>query len=110
MSSSGAEGAVRPAADLVGYQEAAIVSRTLLKGPAGTVTAFAFDAGQELSEHTAPYDALILMLDGAAEVRVSGVPHQLVAGDVLLLPADAPHSVKATARFKMILTMLRAQP
>ena len=99
-----------PAANLVDYQEAAIVSRTLLKGPAGTVTAFAFDAGQELSEHTSPHDALVFLLDGSAEVRVSGVPHQLVAGDVLLLPANAPHAVKATARFKMILIMLRAQP
>jgi quercetin dioxygenase-like cupin family protein len=96
-----------PAGDLVGYQDAAIVSRTLLKGPAGSVTAFAFDRHQELSEHTAPYDALILLLDGAAEVRVAGAPHHLGAGDVLLLPANVPHAVKATDRFKMLLTMLR---
>jgi len=99
-----------PADGLVDYQEAAVVSRTLLKGPAGTVTAFALDAGQELSEHTAPFDALIFLLDGAAEVRISGVPHHLTVGDILLLPANAPHVVKATARFKMILIMLRTQP
>lgn len=86
------------------------MSRTLLKGPAGSVTVFAFDAGQELSEHTASYDALLLMLDGEAEVRISGEPRPLVAGDVLLLPANAPHAVRATARFKMLLTMLRSQP
>ncbi len=97
-----------PAVDLVHHQDGAIVSRVLLKGPAGSVTVFAFDAGQELSEHTAPYEALILMLDGEAEVQVSGEPHRVVAGDALLLPANAPHAVKATTRFKMILTMMRS--
>ena len=96
-----------PAAELVNYQDGAVVSRTLLKGPAGSVTAFAFDAHQELSEHTAPYDALVLVLDGEAEVRVSGASHRMLTGDVLLLPANEPHAVKATQRFKMILTMLR---
>ncbi|HLA18057.1 MAG TPA: cupin domain-containing protein [Dehalococcoidia bacterium] len=95
------------AVELVDYQDAAVVSRMLLKGPAGSVTAFALDVHQELSEHTAPYDALLLILDGEAEVRVAGVSHQLVTGDVLLLPANEPHAVKATKRFKMILTMMR---
>ncbi len=96
-----------PITAFVHYQDAAIVSRTLLKGPAGSVTVFAFDALQELSEHTAPYDALIFMLEGEAAVRVSGTAHHIAAGEVLLLPANAPHAVKATTRFKMILTMLR---
>ncbi len=98
-----------PAANLVDYQEGAIVSRALLRGPGGSVTAFAFEAGQELSEHTTPYDALVLLLDGEAEIRVTGTAHRLVAGDVLLLPANAPHAVKATKRFKMMLTLLRPQ-
>jgi quercetin dioxygenase-like cupin family protein len=96
-----------PAASLVNYQSGAIVSRTLVKKPTGTVTAFAFDAGQELSEHTAPFDALVHLLDGEGEVRVSGKPHALRAGDLLLMPAGAPHALKATKRFKMLLIMIR---
>lgn len=94
-------------AALVGYQTGSVVSRTLVKGSAGTVTLFAFDEGEGLSEHTAPYDALVHLLDGVAEVTVGGVPHSVSQGQLLLLPANVPHALKATQRFKMLLTMIR---
>jgi len=94
--------------DMVGYQDGAVVSRTVLKQPAGTVTLFAFDAGQELSEHTAPYDALVQVLDGEAEITIAGRPHRLRAGDMIVMPAKQPHAVRAAARFKMMLTMIRS--
>ena len=77
------------------------------KARAGNVTLFAFDAGQELSEHAAPYDALVHILDGEAEVRISGVSYSLAAGDAILMPANEPHALKATKQFKMLLTMVR---
>src|SRR3974377_162905 len=95
-------------AELVNYQPGAVVSRTLLKRPAGTVTVFAFDEGQGLSEHTAPFDALVQVLEGSAEITVSGKPLQARTGDVILLPANQPHAVKANTRFKMLLTMIRS--
>jgi quercetin dioxygenase-like cupin family protein len=95
-------------ADLASYQEGSVVSRQITKADAGNVTLFAFDAGQELSEHTAPYDALVHILDGEAEVRVSGVPHALTAGEAIIMPADEPHALKAVTQFKMLLTMIRA--
>jgi quercetin dioxygenase-like cupin family protein len=98
-----------PAAGLVTYQSGSVVSRTLVKKPTGTVTLFAFDEGQELSEHTAPFDALVHILDGAARIHVSGVPHDVNAGDVLLMPAGQPHALRATKRFKMMLVMIRGQ-
>ena len=94
--------------DMVGYQDGAVVSRTVLKQPAGNVTLFAFDAGQELSEHTAPYDALVQVLDGEAEITIAGRPHRLRAGDMIVMPANQPHAVKAASRFKMMLTMIRS--
>jgi quercetin dioxygenase-like cupin family protein len=94
--------------DVVAYQTGAVVSRTLLKSPGGTVTAFAFDAGEGLSEHTAPFDALVLMVEGEAEVSISGSPHHLQAGQLLKLPARQPHAVKAITRFKMFLVMIKA--
>lgn len=94
-------------ADMVGYQDGAVVSRTVLKQPAGTVTLFAFDAGQELSEHTAAYDALVQVLEGEAEIRIAGRPHRLRAGDMIVMPANQPHAVTAASRFKMMLTMIR---
>lgn len=94
-------------ADLVSYQDGSVVSRQITKADAGNVTLFAFDAGQELSEHTAPFDALVHLLDGEAEVRLAGVPHSLVAGDAIVMPADVPHAVRATKKFKMLLTMVR---
>ena len=84
------------------------MSRTLLEDKAGTVTLFAFDAGQGLSEHTAPYDALLQLLEGQAEVTVAGNESRLEAGDAILLPAGKPHAVRASTRFKMLLTMIRS--
>jgi quercetin dioxygenase-like cupin family protein len=95
-------------ADMVVYQDGAIVSRQVTKADTGNVTLFAFDAGQELSEHTAPFDALVHVLDGATEVTIAGQRFLLGAGDVIILPAGQPHAVKAVSRFKMLLTMIRA--
>ena len=95
-------------ADLVQYQPGAVVSRALVKKAAGTVTAFAFDAGEGLSEHTTPFDALVLMVDGDAEIAISGVTHRVKASDILMLPAHRPHAVKAVTKFKMILVMIKA--
>ncbi len=94
--------------DSIDYQKDAVVSKTLIKKEAGTVTLFAFDAGQELSEHTAPYDALAHILDGAAEWRVGGQSINAPAGTVVMLPANVPHAVVARQPFKMLLTMIRA--
>jgi quercetin dioxygenase-like cupin family protein len=94
--------------NLVEYQPGAVVSRTLLKKSSGTVTAFAFDAGEGLSEHTAPFDALVLLVDGEAEIAISGQPNRVKAGEILLLPAGRPHALKALTRFKMILVMIKA--
>jgi quercetin dioxygenase-like cupin family protein len=99
---------ILPLAGLVGYQAGAIVSRVILKAEAGNATLFAFDAGQELSEHTAPFDALVHVLEGAAEIRISGQPFHLETGEAILMPAGQPHAVKAAAPFKMLLTMIRA--
>ncbi len=95
-------------ADLVGYQEGAVVSRTLINQKTGTVTLFAFDQGQELSEHTAPYDALVQVLDGETEITIVGQPFHLKAGDLIIMPANDPHAVKAMTKFKMMLTMIRS--
>jgi quercetin dioxygenase-like cupin family protein len=94
--------------DLVNYQEGAVVSRTIVKGATGTVTLFAFDEGQGLSEHTAPFDALAQVLEGEAEIVVSGKPLRTTAGEAVLMPANQPHSLKAISRFKMLLTMIRS--
>ena len=93
--------------DLVGYQEGSVVSRQLLKGPSGSVTLFAFDAGEGLSEHTTPHDALVLVLDGRAEITVGGEAHEVGAGEGILLPGGEPHAVAARERFIMSLVMLR---
>jgi quercetin dioxygenase-like cupin family protein len=94
-------------ADLVAYAPGAVVSRTLKKNQAGTLTVFAFDAGEELSEHTVPFDAFVQILDGSARLVIDGRDVAVVAGDTVLMPANAPHSVHATARFKMLLIMIR---
>ena len=96
------------ASALVTYQPGTVVSRTLVRKPAGTVTAFAFDAGEGLSEHTAPFDALVLNLEGEADISISGTPHRVSAGQLLKLPAGQPHAVKAATPFKMLLIMIRA--
>ena|SRR5579862_3688507 len=95
-------------ADLVNYQDGAVVSRTLVHAATGTVTLFAFDEAQGLSEHTAPFDALAHILEGDAEITVSGKPLRTTAGQAVLMPANQPHSLKALAKFKMLLTMIRS--
>jgi quercetin dioxygenase-like cupin family protein len=99
---------VNRVADLVAYQDDAIVSRVVVKRDAGNVTLFAFDAGQELSEHTAPYDALVQVVEGEAAITVAGRPYRVGAGEMILMPARQPHALKATSRFKMLLTMIRS--
>ena len=99
--------AFRPA-DLIDYQEGAVVSRTILEKKVGTVTLFAFDEKQGLSEHTAPFDALVYLLEGEAEVTISGKPFHLKGGEMLIMPANQPHALKATHKFKMVLTMIRS--
>jgi quercetin dioxygenase-like cupin family protein len=94
--------------DLVDYQDASVVSRTIIDRPAGTVTLFAFDEGEGLSEHTAPYDALVYIADGEAEVTISGKPFLLREGELMIMPAKKPHSVRATTKFKMVLVMIRS--
>ena len=94
--------------DLVNYQDGSVVSRTLIARTTGTLTLFAFDEGQGLSEHTAPFDALAHVLEGQAEIVVSGKPLRTTAGEAVLMPANQPHSLKALSRFKMLLTMIRS--
>ena len=94
--------------ELVNYQDGAVVSSTLVHRATGTVTLFAFDEGQGLSEHTAPFDALAHVLEGSAEIVVSGKPLLTTAGEAVLMPANQPHSLKALTRFKMLLTMIRS--
>ncbi|CAN5512263.1 cupin domain-containing protein [soil metagenome] len=99
---------VLPAVDWVAYQDGAVVSRVIVKQKTGTVTLFAFDAGQELSEHTAPFDALVQVLDGQAEITLAGQPLTVRTGELLVMPANQPHALRAAVRFKMMLTMIRA--
>jgi len=94
--------------DLVNYQEGAVVSRTLVKRATGTITLFAFDEGQGLSEHTAPFDAMAHLLEGEAEIVIAGKPLRTTAEQSVLIPANEPHSLKALTRFKMLLTMIRS--
>jgi quercetin dioxygenase-like cupin family protein len=94
--------------DMANYQEGSVVSRTLINRKAGTITLFAFDAGQGLSEHTAPYDALAHILEGDAEITISGKPSKLTAGELILMPANQPHALRALSKFKMLLTMIRS--
>ena len=94
-------------ASLVNYGEGAVVSRTLRKWPGGTLTVFAFDQGQELSEHSAPFDAYVHVLDGETRLTIGGQHVEAKAGDIVLMPADVPHAVKATKRFKMLLIMIK---
>ncbi len=94
--------------DFVNYQEGSVVSRVVLKREKGNITVFAFDEGQGLSEHTSPFDALVQAIDGEGEITVAAQPTRLRAGEMLLLPANKPHAVKAITRFKMLLTMIRS--
>jgi quercetin dioxygenase-like cupin family protein len=95
------------APNLVEYQAGSVVSREIIKKKTGTVTVFAFDVGQGLSEHTAPFDALVQILDGAAEITIGGTPHLMVKDEMILMPANVPHALKALDRFKMMLVMIR---
>ena len=95
-------------AEMVNYQDAAVVSRQITKAEAGNVTLFAFDRDQGLSEHTAPFDALVHILEGEALVTISAKPFDLKTGDAIIMPANEPHALKATQKFKMLLTMIRA--
>ena len=93
--------------DLVSYQTGSVVSRTLIDKSVGTVTVFAFDHGQGLSEHTAPFDALVQIIDGTAAITIDGSFHTVKAGEMIIMPANRPHSLKANPQFKMLLTMIR---
>ena len=99
---------VKQLVDLLQYQDGSIVSRVLLKNKGGTVTLFAFDVGEGLSEHTAPFDALVVVTDGEADIEIAGESFKLRQGETILLPANRPHAVRAATRFKMLLIMIRA--
>ncbi len=101
-------GKVANVAGLIDYQQGAVVSRTVINKKTGTVTVFAFDKGQGLSEHTTPFDALVQLLDGRGEVTISGRPLQLESGEMVIMPANQPHALRATERFKMMLVMVRS--
>jgi quercetin dioxygenase-like cupin family protein len=94
--------------DLVDYQEKSVVSKTLIEKETGTVTLFAFDQGQGLSEHTAPFDAMVCVLDGEVEISIAGKPVVVKQGEMIIMPADKPHALKAVEKFKMTLTMIRS--
>jgi quercetin dioxygenase-like cupin family protein len=95
-------------ADWADYQKGSIVSRKIIQKETGSVTFFAFDQGQELSTHSAPYDALVQVVDGEAEIRINETLHRVCTGQILMLPANRPHALKAATRFKMLLVMLRS--
>lgn len=94
-------------AGLVNYQDGAVVSREVVSQPAGTVTAFAFGAGEQLSEHTAPYDAMVIDLDGEADITIGGAVNRIRPGEMIIMPAGVPHGLKAVTRFKMLLVMIK---
>ena len=104
----GLVGEVSRLVDLVAYEKGSVVSRTIIDKKAGTVTLFSFDEGQGLSEHTAPFDALVCLLDGEAEIVISNRPFHLREGEMIIMPANQPHALKAVKRFKMLLTMIRS--
>lgn len=99
---------VKSLVDMLQYQDGSIVSRVLLKDKGGTVTLFAFDTGEGLSEHTAPFEALVVVTDGEADIEIAGESYKVKQGETILLPANRPHAVKAATKFKMLLIMIRA--
>src|SRR5271157_2942945 len=103
-----AKGDVASLIDLAEYHHDAVVSRTIIDRKAGTVTFFAFDAGQGLSEHSAPFDALVYLLEGESEITISGKPARVRKGEMIIIPANEPHKVNALTRFKMVLTMIHS--
>jgi len=94
------------AKELIAYQNGAVVSRTILHTPKGSVTLFAFDKGEGLSEHSTPFDALVYLVDGEAQITISGTEHQVREGEIIIMPANQPHALKAMKRFKMMLVMI----
>ncbi len=98
---------VKKLEDMVEYQTNSVVSSEIIKNSSGTVTLFAFDRGQGLSEHTAPFDAMVNVLDGEAEIKISGEPHRVKKGEMIIMPADKPHSLNAVEKFKMMLVMVK---
>ncbi len=97
-----------PLAELVNYQSNAVVSKTIIEKKTGTVTLFAFDKGQGLSEHTAPYDAMVYVLDGSVEIKISGQSSVVNQGEFIIMPANKPHALKAIEKFKMLLIMIKS--
>lgn len=93
--------------NLVAYQDHSVVSREIIKKPSGTMTVFAFDKGEGLSEHSAPFDAAVHVLEGEAEIRIDGKPHTVKEGEMIIMPANRPHALKAVDRFKMLLVMIK---
>ena len=102
------KGKVLKTADLIEYQDGSVVSREIIRKDTGTVTIFAFDKGEGLSEHTAPFDAMVQIIDGKAEIIISGSKNILEAGEMIIMPANEPHALKALEKYKMILTMIRS--
>ena len=102
------KGKVLEPKDLIAYQDGSVVSRMLVYKPQGTITIFAFDAGEGLSEHTAPYDAIATIIDGEAKITIAGKEFPMRAGQMIIMPANIPHAVVAVQRFKMVLTMIHA--
>ena len=102
------KGKVLEPKDLIAYQDGSVVSRMLVYKPQGTITIFAFDAGEGLSEHTAPYDAIATIIDGEAKISIAGKEFPMSAGQMIIMPANIPHAVMAVQRFKMMLTMIHA--
>lgn len=94
--------------DALAYQEKSVISRALLKNSGGTITLFAFDQGEGLSEHKAPFDAFVNVIEGEADITLAGETHRLSGGDTIVLPANVPHAVDAVSRFKMLLVMIKA--
>ena len=101
-------GQVAKLVNLISYQKGSVVSQTIIDKKKGTITLFAFDEGQGLSEHTAPFDALVYILDGNAEVTISGKTHKVKEGEILIMPANEPHALKAVKNFKMLLVLIRS--
>lgn len=93
--------------DMAAYQEHSVVSREIIRKPAGTVTVFAFDQGEGLSEHTAPFDAMVYLLEGEAEITIDKKPYSVKEGELIIMPANKPHALKATTRYKMLLVMIK---
>ena len=102
------EATVQNLVDMVAYQDGSVVSKTVIKKGTGTVTLFAFDKDQGLSEHTAPFDAMVCVLDGVAEISIGGNPKLVKQGEMVIMPANVPHALKAVEKFKMMLVMIKS--